>query len=67
MSKNNYESLNEAFSHSVKKGDAMIKNYGNKVVKFSFVFNKNGKSLKEILEDCYRQEIRNEQLLVGGK
>lgn len=41
----------------------MIKNYSNKKVKFTFFFDNNGKSLKDILETCYREEIRNEQML----
>ncbi len=44
----------------------MEKIYNNKKVKFSFFFDKNGKSLKDILEKCYREEIRNEQILTGG-
>lgn len=67
MSKNDSKSLNQLSNHNVKEGDTMIKKYGNKIVKISFIFNKNGKELKDILEECYRQEIRNEQLLVGGK
>ncbi len=60
------KSLNGTTNHSLKMGDAMIKQYGNKVVKFVFHFDKKGKSLKEILEQCYRNEIRNEQILTGG-
>ena len=45
----------------------MIKHYGNKQVKFTFCFNENGKKLKDILEQCYLSEIRNEQILTGGK
>ena len=45
----------------------MIRQYGNKQVKFTFYFNENGKKLKEILEECYRSEITNEQILTGGK
>lgn len=47
-------------------GDTMIKQYGKKKVKFVFHFDKKGKNLKEILEQCYRNEIRNEQILTGG-
>lgn len=43
----------------------MIKKYGNKEVKFTFLFDEKGKSLKDILEQCYRNEIRNEQILTG--
>ena len=45
----------------------MIKQYGNKEVKISFIYNKSGKSLKDILEQCYRDQIRNEQILTGGE
>lgn len=41
----------------------MIKQYGKKQVKFTFHFNKNGKNIIEILEKCYQNEIRNEQIL----
>ncbi len=41
----------------------MIKKYGNKEVKFTFLFAENGKNLKEILEQCYYEEIRNLQIL----
>ena len=44
----------------------MIKIYNNKKVKFTFFFDNKGKSLKDILETCYREEIRNEQILTGG-
>lgn len=44
----------------------MEKIYNHKKVKFSFFFDKNGKTLKDILEKCYREEIRNEQILTGG-
>ena len=44
----------------------MEKIYNNKKVKFSFFFDKKGKSLKDILEKCYREKIRNEQILTGG-
>ena len=47
-------------------GDNVIKKYGNKEVAFLFFFDKKGKELKEILEKCYRNEIRNEQILTGG-
>lgn len=60
------ESLNELDCHSFKMGDNVIKKYGNKEVKFTFVFNKKGKKLKDILEQCYQNEIRNEQILIGG-
>jgi len=60
------ESLNELDCHSFKMGDNVIKNYGNKEVKFTFIFNKKGKKLKDILEQCYHNEIRNEQILTGG-
>ena len=59
-------SLNKSDNHSLKMGDAMIKKYGNKEVKFTFLFDKKGKNLKDILEQCYRNEIRNEQILTGG-
>lgn len=59
-------SLNEHDCHNLKLGDDMKKIYNNKKVKFSFFFDKNGKDLKEILENCYREEIRNEQILTGG-
>ena len=45
----------------------MIRQYGNKQVKFNFCFNENGKKLKDILEECYRSEIKSEQILTGGK
>lgn len=48
-------------------GDLMIKQYGNKEVEFIFHFAKNGKNILEILEQCYQNEIRNEQILIGGK
>ena len=60
-------SLNETINHNLKIGDRMIKHYGNKQVKFTFCFNENGKKLKDILEQCYLSEIRNEQILTGGK
>ena len=60
------ESLNELDCHSFKMGDKVIKKYGNKEVKFTFLFDKKGKKLKEILEQCYQNEIRNEQILTGG-
>lgn len=60
------ESLNELDCHNFKMGDNVIKNYGNKEVKFTFIFNKKGKKLKDILEQCYHNEIRNEQILTGG-
>ena len=44
----------------------MIKNYNKKCVKFIFFFDNQGKNLKDILETCYLQEIRNEQILIGG-
>lgn len=44
----------------------MDKIYNNKKVKFSFIFDNNGKNLKDILEKCYREEIRNEQLFMRG-
>ena len=44
----------------------MIKSYNNKKVKFTFLFDENGKNLKDILENCYSEEIRNEQILTGG-
>ena len=44
----------------------MIKIYNNKKVKFTFFFDENGKNLKDILENCYLQEIRNERILTGG-
>ena len=59
-------SLNEHNCHNFKLGDDMEKIYNNKKVKFSFFFDKNGKDLKDILEKCYREEIRNEQILTGG-
>ena len=59
-------SLNEKDYHNIKLGDDMIKFYNNKEVKFTFFFDKNGKDLKDILETCYREEIRNEQILTGG-
>ena len=60
-------SLKETDNHNFKMGDSMIRQYGNKQVKFSFYFKENGKKLKDILEECYRSEIRNEQILTGGK
>lgn len=66
MSKIVSESLNELNCHSFKMGDIVIKKYGNKQVKFTFIFDKKGKKLKEILEQCYHNEIRNEQILTGG-
>lgn len=59
------ESLNDRMNHSFKMGDAMIKQYGKKTVKFIFHFDKNGKNLKDILEQCYHNEIRNKQILTG--
>lgn len=44
----------------------MIKKYNNKEVNFTFFFDNNGKNLKDILEACYREKIRNEQILTGG-
>lgn len=60
------DSLKDGKNHSFKVGDAMIKQYGNKEVKFTFHFDKNGKNIIEILEQCYQSEIRNEQILTGG-
>lgn len=67
MSNSVSDSLNQNENHSLKLGDDMIKQYGNKEVKISFIYNKSGKSLKDILEQCYRDHIRNEQVLTGGK
>ena len=44
----------------------MIRNYNKRRVKFTFFFDNKGKNLKDILETCYLQEIRNEQILTGG-
>ena len=66
MSNSVFNSLNENDYHNLKLGDDMIKFYNNKEVKFTFIFDKNGKNLKVILENCYLHEIRNEQLLTGG-
>ena len=44
----------------------MIRKYNKRCVKFTFFFDENGKNLKDILETCYLQEIRNEQILIGG-
>ena len=66
MSNSVSNSLNEKDYHNLKLGDDMIKIYNNKEVKFTFFFDKNGKDLKSILENCYQQAIRNEQILVGG-
>ncbi len=44
----------------------MIKEYNKKKVKFTFFFDNNGKDLKDILEACYREKIRNEQILTRG-
>ncbi len=60
-------SLNQNNYHKYKMGDSMNKKYGNKEVKFTFFFDNEGESLKEILEHCYRDEIRNEQILTGDK
>lgn len=60
------ESLNQNNNHNLKLGDGMIKIYNNKEVKFTFFFDNNGKNLKDILERCYQEEIRNEQILTGG-
>ena len=60
------DSLNETEYHTFKLGDDMIKNYNKKQVKFTFFFDNKGKNLKDILETCYREEIRNEQILTGG-
>ena len=54
MSNSVSDSLNQNENHSLKLGDDMIKQYGNKEVKISFIYNKSGKSLKDILEQCYR-------------
>ena len=51
------ESLNELDCHSFKMGDNVIKKYGNKEVKFTFVFNKKGKKLKDILEQYKDKNI----------
>ena len=61
-----FNSLNKNYYHIFKLGDDMEKIYNHKKVKFSFFYDKNGKSLKDILEKCYREEIRNEQILTGG-
>ena len=66
MSNSVSNSLNERDYHNLKLGDDMIKFYNNKQVKFTFFFDKKGKDLKNILETCYRDEIRNEQILTGG-
>ena len=60
------DSLNENDYHTFKLGDDMIKNYNKRRVKFTFFFDNKGKNLKDILETCYLQEIRNEQILIGG-
>ena len=60
------DSLNENDYHKLKLGDDMIKIYNNKEVKFTFFFDNKGKNLKDILETCYRDEIRYEQILTGG-
>ena len=44
----------------------MIRNYNKRRVKFTFFFDNKGKNLKDILETCYLQKIRNEQILTGG-
>ena len=44
----------------------MIKEYNKKKVKFTFFFDNNGNDLKDILEACYREKIRNEQILTRG-
>ncbi len=66
MSNYVFNSLIENNYHNLKLGDDMIKIYNNKEVKFTFFFDKNGKNLKDILENCYLQEIRNEQILTGS-
>lgn len=66
MSNSVSNSLNENDYHNLKLGDDMIKIYNNKEVKFTFFFDNKGKNLKDILETCYREEIRNEQILTGG-
>lgn len=66
MSKFVCDSLNETEYHTFKMGDDMIKNYNKKEVKFTFFFDDKGIPLKDILEKCYREEIRNEQILTGG-
>ena len=66
MSNSVSNSLNEKDYHNLKLGDDMIKIYNNKEVKFTFFFDNKGKNLKDILDTCYREEIRNEQILTGG-
>ena len=66
MSNSVFNSLNARDYHNLKLGDDMIKIYNNKKVKFTFFFDNKGKNLKDILETCYREEIRNEQILTGG-
>lgn len=66
MSNLSTKSLNKEINHNLNLGDAMIKQYGKKQVKFNFIFNSNGNTLKKILEDSYREEIRNERILTGG-
>ena len=60
-------SLNETINHNLKIGDYVIRQYGNKQVKFTFCFNENGKKLKDILEQSYLNEIRSKQILTGGE
>ena len=60
------DSLNAVDHHIFKLGDDMIKNYNKRRVKFTFFFDNQDKNLKDILENCYLQEIRNEQILTGG-
>lgn len=61
------DSLNQNNYHKYKMGDNMTKKYGNKEVKFTIFFDNEGESLEKILEQCYKDEIRNESILTGGK
>ncbi len=59
-----YNSLKNDILHNLKTGDYMFKIYGNKKIKFKFMFNKDGRKLKDILEEAYHEQISNEKLLL---
>lgn len=57
-------SLNEYNYHNLKTGDNMIKNYGNKIVKFEFNFNENGEDLQTIINKTYKDELYRKKILL---
>lgn len=66
MSNNCKSDLNKISAHIFEMGDYMERKH-NKKISINYIYEKETLTLKEILEQCFKEEINKQKIMLKGE